>query len=198
MIECFVLAGGSSRRFGKDKLLHFIGNKRTIEHVVNTLNKICDRVCVIAKDIDKFSFLKDVEIIKDLLDKQYALAGLYTALKNLSGDKALVISGDMPLVKEKVVKYLLNKSSPPLTLYRIKGKYYPLFAVYYRELLSALEDYINSGGERLTEFVLSVPYKEIGEEEIFNYDPKLMSFINMNTVEDERIILKHYGEKDRD
>lgn len=193
MIECFVLAGGQSRRFGKDKLLFKIGDKRTVEHTVETLKKVCDRVCIVAKDLHKFFFLQGVEFLEDLLEKQYAIAGLYTALKSLYGEKALVISGDMPLIKEEVVKHLWEKASPPLTLYRIRGKYYPLFAVYYRELLEPLEGYIGTGGERLMDFVLSLPHKVLEEGEVLAYDPDLSSFINMNTREDVELILRIYG-----
>ncbi|MFN7065416.1 MAG: molybdenum cofactor guanylyltransferase MobA [Aquificaceae bacterium] len=198
MIEAFVLAGGQSRRFGKDKLLHTIGDKRVIEHVVDTLKKVCDRVYLVAKDLEKFSFLKDVELLEDLLKKQYALAGVYTALRNLSGDRALILSGDMPLLREKVLKHLLENSLPPLTLYRIRGKYYPLFAVYYRELLEALEEYMEKGGEKLMDFVLEVPHKVIEEGKILQYDPDLRSFINMNTLEDEELILEIYGKGTED
>lgn len=195
MIECFVLAGGQSRRFGEDKLLYEIGDKRTIEHTVETLKKVCDRVCVVVKDVDKFSFLEGVEFIKDLLKKQYAIAGLYTALKNLHGEKALVISGDMPLIRKEVVEHLWLNSSPPLTLYKVRGKYYPLFAVYYRELLEPLEDYIKAGGERLMDFVLGLPYKALEEGEVLPYDPELLSFVNMNTKEDAKLIIELYGRK---
>lgn len=41
---------------------------------METLKKVCDRVCVVVKDVDKFSFLEGVEFIKDLLAKQYAIA----------------------------------------------------------------------------------------------------------------------------
>ncbi|MFN3598633.1 MAG: molybdenum cofactor guanylyltransferase MobA [Aquificaceae bacterium] len=198
MIEAFILAGGISRRFGKDKLLHPIGQKKVIEHVVDTLKKVCHRVCIVAKDLEKFSFLEDVELIKDLLEKQYPLAGLYTALRNLSMDKALVISGDMPLVKEEVITYLWESFRASLTLYKVKGKYYPLFALYHKELLTPLESYINTGGERLIDFVLKVPHKTIKEEEILAYDPDLRSFINMNTPEEEKLILKIYGEGNKD
>ncbi|MFN3976163.1 MAG: molybdenum cofactor guanylyltransferase MobA [Aquificaceae bacterium] len=196
MIECFVLAGGQSRRFGEDKLLYKIGDKRTIEHTTETLKRVCDRVCVVAKDVAKFHFLKGVEFIKDLLERQYAIAGLYTALKSLYGEKALVISGDMPLIKEEVIKHLWINSSPPLTLYKIKGKYYHLFAVYYKELLEPLEDYIEKGGKRLMDFVLNFPFKVLEEEEVWPYDPELISFINMNTKEEARLIIELYGRKE--
>ncbi len=192
MIECFVLAGGLSRRFGEDKLLYKIGDKHTIEWVVDRLKHTCQRLCIVAKDVSKFSFLEEVELIEDLLEKQYALAGLYTSLMNTHSDRALVVSGDMPLIKGQVVRYLWTFSQPPLTLFKIKGKYYPLFAVYYKELLGALEKYIKMGGERLMDFVLKTPHKVIEEKDILSYDPRLLSFINMNTKEDAQLIIKLY------
>ncbi len=194
MRECFLLAGGQSKRFGEDKLLFEVGGKRVIEHVVERLRKVCDRLCVVAKEKDKFAFLKGVELLQDLLDKHYALAGLYTALKNMVGEKALVISGDMPLIKPEVVQFLFERAEAPLTLYSIRGKLYPLFAIYYRAVLEELEEYISSGGERLMGFINSLPYKAIKEEEVLSLDPKLASFINMNTKAEAELIIKLYGE----
>lgn len=198
-MECFVLAGGQSRRFGEDKLLFSLRGKRIIELVVSALKPVCQRLCLLTKEPEKFSFLSGVEVCKDLLQKQYALAGLYSALQKLKGEKALVLAGDMPLIKPEIALYLWNKSRPPITVYNIKGKVYPLFGVYYRWVLEPLEEYIKTGGERLIDFLEKTGYARIKEEEIKDIDPKLLSFINLNTKEDLQAIIKSYeGDKGKD
>ncbi len=196
MIECFVLAGGLSRRFGEDKLLYQIGGKRVIEYTLEALRGVCGRLCLVVKDKEKFSFLKEVEVVKDVIEKQFALVGLYTALENLKGDKALIVAGDMPLIKKEVVSLLLRRANPPITLFNINGKLYPLFAVYYKQVLPELKLYIKAGGEKVLDFVKRFPYKEIAEGEVLEYDPTLLSFLNMNTRTDANNIIKAIGYSD--
>ncbi|MEJ7555352.1 MAG: molybdenum cofactor guanylyltransferase MobA [Aquificaceae bacterium] len=196
MIECFVLAGGLSRRFGEDKLLYQIGGKRVIEYTLEALRGVCGRLCLVVKDKEKFSFLKEVEVVKDVIEKQFALAGLYTALENLKGDKALIVAGDMPLIRKEVVSLLLRRANPPITLFNINGKLYPLFAVYYKQVLPELKLYIKAGGEKVLDFVKRFPYKEIAEGEVLEYDPTLLSFLNMNTRTDANNIIKAIGYSD--
>lgn len=195
MIECFVLAGGLSRRFGEDKLLYPIGEKRVIEHTIYAIRDFCERLCVVVKEKEKFSFLKDVEIIKDELEKQLALAGVYTALKSLKGERAIIVAGDMPMIKKEVVQLLLEKAEPPITIFKIKGRLYPLFAVYYKQVLPELEAYLKSGSERVIDFIHRLPYKELKESDVISKDPELLSFLNMNTKADAEHILKIYGGK---
>ncbi len=196
MIECFVLAGGLSRRFGEDKLLYQIGGKRVIEYTLEALRGVCGRLCLVVKDKEKFSFLKEVEVVKDVIEKQFALVGLYTALENLKGDKALIVAGDMPLIRKEVVSLLLRRANPPITLFNINGKLYPLFAVYYKQVLPELKLYIKAGGEKVLDFVKRFPYKEIAEGEVLEYDPTLLSFLNMNTRTDANNIIKAIGYSD--
>ncbi|MCS6998442.1 MAG: molybdenum cofactor guanylyltransferase [Aquificaceae bacterium] len=193
MIEGFILAGGRSRRFGQDKLLYLLGRKSLVEHALDSLRSLCGKIYIVAKDTRKFHFLKDVELLQDKMEKQFVLSGLYTALVNLKGEKGLVVAGDMPLLRESLLKRLVKRSAPPLTLFRVCGRLQPLPGVYYGELLPELEAYIKQGGERLLDFVESVPYKEIGEEEARECDPGLLSFLNVNTREDAEFILNIYG-----
>ncbi|MCS6957376.1 MAG: molybdenum cofactor guanylyltransferase MobA [Aquificaceae bacterium] len=195
MIDCFVLAGGQSRRFGEDKLLYSLGGKKLIEHTMDALKGHCKRVYLLTKDRRKFHFLKGVEILEDLLEEQLALSGIYTAVKSLGEDRCLIVAGDMPALKDGVIKKLVHKSEPPLTVFRIKGRLYPLPGVYYKSLLPMVEAYISSGGKKVVDFVESVPHKELDEGEILEEDPELVSFININTKQDLEHILKSYGGK---
>lgn len=191
MTECFVLAGGLSRRFQGDKLLYPLGGKKAIEHTLDALRSLCGRLCLVTKDREKFSFLRDVEILEDQLEKQLALAGIHTALKSLRGERALIVAGDMPLVKREVVSLLLERSGPPITLFRVGGRLYPLFGVYYREVLPELEAYLSSGGERVLDFVRRFDCRELTDEDVRGLDPSLTSFLNLNTRADAEFMLKH-------
>ncbi|MDQ4107421.1 MAG: NTP transferase domain-containing protein, partial [Actinomycetota bacterium] len=42
-----VLAGGRSRRFGRDKLAEFYGGRPLLQHPVSRLLEVCDRVVVV-------------------------------------------------------------------------------------------------------------------------------------------------------
>ncbi|MCS7171086.1 MAG: molybdenum cofactor guanylyltransferase [Aquificaceae bacterium] len=192
-MEGFILAGGRSRRFGEDKLLYTIGHKRLIECTVDALRGLCHRICLVTKDVKKFSFLEGVELIEDFLEKQCALSGIHTALRNLKNTKGLIVAGDMPLIRKNLLETLIQKAEPPLTLFRIGGKLQPLLAVYYKELLPYVEAYITSGGERLVDFVEKAVHKELDEKDASESDPELLSFLNVNTKEDAEFILKTYG-----
>jgi len=43
---------------------------------------------------------------------------------------------------------------------------------------------LDSGGKSLIGFLRNIPYRTIGEAEVKPIDPKLKSFLNMNTKED--------------
>ncbi|MCX8076698.1 MAG: molybdenum cofactor guanylyltransferase [Aquificaceae bacterium] len=195
MIEGFVLAGGQSRRFGEDKLLYVLGKKRLIEYPVDVLKSFCHRVCVVAKDMEKFAFLDNVELLQDILDKQSALSGLYTAIKNAKGERCLVVAGDMPFLEKNLLKRLVESSEKKLTLFRMGGRLQPMPGVYYKDLLTELEEYLKVSDERFVNFVESMRGKELTEELAREVDPELLSFFNVNTKEDVEFILKNYGGK---
>ncbi|MCX8060367.1 MAG: molybdenum cofactor guanylyltransferase, partial [Aquificaceae bacterium] len=146
MTQGFVLAGGQSRRFGEDKLLYLWGGKRLIEYPIGALKDLCDRVYVVTKEPEKFFFLQGVDFLCDLLDRQFALSGLYTVLRHLGGGRGLVVAGDMPMLQKSLLLGLLENSRPPLTLFRISGRLQPMQGVYYPHILPQVEAYMAGGG----------------------------------------------------
>ncbi|WP_457601632.1 molybdenum cofactor guanylyltransferase MobA [Hydrogenivirga sp.] len=188
-MECYILAGGQSRRFGEDKLLFRIGEKRTLDFVIEACREVCTKVFLVTKDVGRFSDL-GIPVVEDELPLQTPVVGVYTALKKASSDRVLILSGDMPLMKPEVLHLLSHSYEPPLTLFSIHGKFYPLVALYSRELLGTLENYINAGGMSVMGFVESVPHKVLTEESLKDTDPELSSFLNMNTKEDLKRLME--------
>ncbi|WP_029552266.1 molybdenum cofactor guanylyltransferase [Thermocrinis jamiesonii] len=196
MIECYVLAGGQSRRFGEDKTLFHIDGVPCIQRVTQEARKVCDKVFVVSKDTNKYGFLQGVELIKDVSERQLPLVGLYTALSHTKQDRIVILSADMPLIKADLILYIWQKYDGKITLYQVRGKTYTFFGVYPKEILKPLEDFLEAGGVRALDFVCSVGYTPVQEEEVINMGISPEVFMNMNTKEDARIILEIY-ERDK-
>ncbi|WP_448588373.1 molybdenum cofactor guanylyltransferase [Thermocrinis sp.] len=188
-MDCYILAGGQSRRFGEDKTLFKIGGIPCIQRIVQEAKKVCAKVFVVSKNLDKYKFLEDVELIRDLSEKQLPLVGLYTALSHTKEDRIVVLSADMPLIKADLISHLWERYEGKITLYEVAGKTYTFFGVYPKDILKPLEDYLKAGSTRALDFVCLVGYKAVRVKHT-------EAFLNMNTKEDARLILEIY-ERDK-
>ncbi|SHK18796.1 molybdenum cofactor guanylyltransferase [Thermocrinis minervae] len=175
--ECYILAGGKSRRFGQDKTLYPIEGKPMILHVVELARRVSERVFILSKDVQKYAFIKGVDILKDYVHEQFALAGVYTALKRTSYEKVLILSADMPYLRPDILTHLWKSSQPDVSLYKVNEKLYPFPGVYYRSVLPPLEDYILKGRRRVGKFLELLRINTLTSEE-------KRAFTNVNTLED--------------
>ncbi|MDQ7081749.1 MAG: hypothetical protein Q9N34_01200 [Aquificota bacterium] len=105
----------------------------------------------------------------------------------------LLLSGDAPLLKPEVLKLLIRNYRSPITLFSIEGKLYPLIAIYSKDLLTEVKEYIDSGGRSMMGFLERVGYRMITEEEVLPLDPQLSSFLNLNTKDDLSRALEMMG-----
>ena len=107
-----VLAGGQSRRMGRDKrALPWIprpdGSLQTVlQHVVASLsNQISDVVLVANDDPD----IRDVRVVGDMYPNAGSLGGIYSGLKAANHELAFVAAADMPFLNLER-GHLLNPS----------------------------------------------------------------------------------------
>ncbi len=186
-----VLAGGSGRRFGGDKLFFELGGKPLLLHTIERLREV--------RSINEIVLIPSPENrervaalgYKTVVDKLTLgpISGLYTALG--LGD-ALVVAGDMPLLVPEFLEYLVDlfhrSGRRPCIPRWGNGYLEPLHAVYPREFREILARFISSGRYALNEAVRSAGpcYVEIeGLPEGWR-----KSFFNVNTREDlEKIVL---------
>lgn len=197
--SCAILAGGQSRRFGRDKTVAKINNKTLTEILADKLCKISEDVMVISKDNTKFSFSnKNVRFLKDFTDDQSPLVGIITALKNAKNDRVFIVSADTPFLSLELVNFLYkftDKYESVLT--KINGKINTLCGFYKKKTLQTFLDFFNKKNYRLINSYTHLNTKFISDiTEIKMYDPELLSFININTPEDyeyAKKIAKKFG-----
>ena len=94
--EVCILAGGLSRRMGRDKADLRIGDRNMLEHVQTTVSKIGWPVRVIRRDI---------------VSHCGPLGGVYTGLKTASAEVVLFLSCDMPFISAATLLWLRGEMS---------------------------------------------------------------------------------------
>jgi len=109
-----ILAGGQSRRMGKDKLFLELNNKKLIEHTIDKVKKYLKQIIIITNQNNEFFFKNNLTTVKDCVEGQLGpLVGILTAMKwakeNLSKCSWIAtFPCDTPFFPERLLKVLLK------------------------------------------------------------------------------------------
>ena len=77
-----ILAGGQSRRMGKDKLFLELNNKKLIEYTIDKVKKYLKNVIIITNQKNQFFLKKNLITVEDCIKGQLGpLVGILTAMK---------------------------------------------------------------------------------------------------------------------
>ncbi len=183
-VSAFIIAGGGSRRFGGDKLLHEFRGKPLIQHSADILKSLFSEVAIIADNGERFGFL-NIPWYPDLVKGIGPLAGILTALVKSSHERIFVVGGDMPSISESFVRYLAEVSGGfDVTVPIIDGYYEALYAVYSVNCLDAVRAAVNAGKRQIISFFGDVTVREVSGEEITRFAPPGEMFRNINFKSD--------------
>lgn len=132
--------------------------------------------------------------VDDPVAGQGPLLGLAESLKRaqmLGWSAALVVGGDMPLVRPELLRRLLDLLRDPddavIPVYQ--GLRQPLVAVYRPALHSVATEMLNAGARSMQRLLDRAQVRLVGPEEYALCDPDGHSFLNANTPEEyERLL----------
>jgi molybdopterin-guanine dinucleotide biosynthesis protein A len=192
-INCIILAGGKSARFGHDKVLEKIGNTSLLEQVISHVDPICKDIIIVTAKGRTFAQLANhpkIKITNDILPGQGSLGGIYTGLVESDSIYNLVVAADMPFLNESLLRYMIKVADGyDFVLPRIKNMYEPLHAIYSKNCIGPIKTILEQGKKVIIELFDYVKVRFVEAEEIDRFDPKHISFFNVNTKEDmERAI----------
>jgi molybdenum cofactor guanylyltransferase len=187
-VSCIVLAGGKSKRLGRNKLVETIGNQSLLERVVSCLLLLKSEIIVVAAQDSSLPQLTNnsrLKLVTDIYPKRGSLGGLYTGLFNSKSFYNLVVACDMPFLNLALLRYMIEQAPGfDVVVPRIKEVYEPLHAIYSKNCQNPLELLIEQDRFSILELYPMVKVKHLGNEEIDRFDPRHLSFFNINTEAD--------------
>jgi molybdopterin-guanine dinucleotide biosynthesis protein A len=181
MVTVAIQAGGQSRRMGRDKGLVLLAGRPMISHVIERTAELGDDILITTNQPADYAFL-GLPMASDPVPGAGSLSGLHTALQAARGDTVVVLACDMPFVCAPLFEYMLRLSSESDVVIPLReGEFEPLHAVYRRSCLAALASALAAGEKRMISFFPFVRVRPVESDELDRFDPKGMSFFNVNT-----------------
>src|SRR5207302_1822822 len=178
-----ILAGGLSRRMGRDKAALPAGDGTLIEHIARRLAPVVLETLVAGGSVTPN--LPDVRLVADRADGLGPLAGMHAGLTAARHPHVWVVACDLPDVQPAVVSLLREMSAGyDAVVPRIGGEPQGVCALYLRSLASRIDALLNAGERSIRSLLAASNVRYMNAEELRAVDPELRSFRNINTLAD--------------
>jgi len=184
-----ILAGGQSKRMGKDKIFLEFNNKKLIEHTIDKVKKYLKEVIIITNQDNEFFSKNNLTTVKDCIEGQLGpLVGILTAMKwakeNLNKCSWIAtFPCDTPFFPESIIKSFIEESKKKESLILCAsshGRKHNIFGLWSLDLYDKLkDDLINKKVRKVQDWTEENKIKNL-EFKFKDYDP----FFNINTEED--------------
>jgi molybdenum cofactor guanylyltransferase len=130
-LSAVLLAGGESRRMGKDKAAALFRGKPLWQVQLNLLRELRPAEIFLSARSDPDWRPADVEFVGDELPSRGPLSGVAASLGRIRTKHLLTLAIDMPFMSEKYLRFLCDQIEPRRgVLPMIGGRAEPLAAIY--------------------------------------------------------------------
>jgi molybdenum cofactor guanylyltransferase len=192
--RAYVLAGGASSRFGRDKALVRFGAIPLLQEIAQLAQTCTSKVAVVA-DVQKYRHLgAQLEILEDRWPGEGPLGGIitalqYTAATNSSAEWNLILSCDMPFLTAEWLRFLVDhahdsdKDIQVILPHSAHGPE-PLCACYRTSAAHPLKNVFDRGVRRVAQALKEVRTEVLDESVWKRFDSAGRLFWNMNTPAD--------------
>ena len=169
---------------GKNKAFLEIRGQRLIDRIRDLFLGLFDETLLVTHAPLDYLDL-DIRIVADLIPGKGSLGGLYTGLFYASHSHAFVAACDMPLLNKALIRYLVDLSgSFDVVIPKTEEGWQPLHSVYSAKCIPFIEELLGKDDLKIIDFFPKIKKRIVPSEEILPFDPKHLSFFNVNTPED--------------
>ncbi len=179
-----ILAGGQSRRMGRNKSMLAIDKVPVIRRIADTLDEIFTEIFVVANEKEEYERM-GLAVVGDIHPGNDSLGGLHTAVARAAGSHVFVVGCDMPLLQPALIYGLAGLVDDWDVVVPIKNDYpEPLCAFYGKKCAPHIEESISRGRLKMIGFHEQVRVRRVEEATWRAWDPEGTSFLNANTPEE--------------
>ena len=183
-ISAVLLAGGESRRMGKDKATLVFRGKPLWQIQLELLRKLKPTEIFVSARIDPIWRPADVQFVADDLPSRGPLSGLAASLAQMRAQHLLALAIDMPFMTEEFLTFLCNQIEPQRGIIaKIANRFEPLAAIYPQEALANVQSALS--GEDFSLQILTDRLVAAGKLQVMlvtSQERKL--FLNLNELSD--------------
>jgi molybdopterin-guanine dinucleotide biosynthesis protein A len=182
-VTCAILAGGKSRRMGRDKALIPVGDRALLSRVYAVAEEVFTDILVLS---NLHTHLDKVRgpIVKDVIPRQGPMIGIVSALLYARTPYVFVLACDMPFLRKEAIEYVLTAArGEDIVIPKTEKGFEPLHALYNRSCISPLLSAIERGRMKIPDIFPLLSVKVVEGKEVFA-SQGLSIFTNINTEED--------------
>jgi molybdopterin-guanine dinucleotide biosynthesis protein A len=181
-----LLAGGKSRRMGRDKALLEVFGEPMFRRTLRLLEDLFSTV-VIAGDRPDLA-PPGILAVADIYPGS-ALGGLHTGLHSATTEWIFVVPCDMPCPDPRIMRLLLqHREGFDAVVPRTAAGYEPVFALYHKNCLPHMEEMLRNDQFRIYDFYQRIKIRYLDETQLPEGWQKAL--FNINTPEDFNRIKK--------
>lgn len=183
-----ILAGGMSRRMGRDKAALPFGEETMLSRLVRIYRPHFDMIAVSLNEAGRFDTAGALEVV-DRHPGDGPMAGLEAAFLDTGADVIFLTGTDLPLGDPALAKHLLGLLGDyDVCLIRSEKGPEPLFAVYSSRCLDAVRRALEAGRRSMFHMLQEVRTLEIPAEELTQFNVQQV-LTNVNDPEEYAKVL---------
>ena len=183
-----ILAGGLSRRLGRNKALERVGGERLIDRALGRVSAVADEVSLVVANRGQAAALSlpaNVRVVTDEYPDSGSLGGIYSGLNAAGSDWGLVVACDMPFLNVGLLRRMLSlRAGFDVVVPRPEGWPEPTHALYRKSCLRHIRPRLEAGRFKIAGFFEDVRVRAVSQAEVAEFDPDRLSFFNVNTQAD--------------
>ena len=218
-VSALVLAGGQSRRMGRDKALLDFDGAPLIARVIERVRQVCAEVIVVANDAYAYACF-GARVVSDVYPGKGSLGGIFSGLQAAHEEYALAVACDLPFLNDALLRYMIllapqadvviPRAHAPTGKAQGATRYDQLavkesglqamHAIYSKHCLEPMRARLLADDLRIINFFDQVRVHIVEPDQVARFDPQLLSFLNVNTPEDWKsaLLLLSEGRKTKD
>ena len=196
-VTAVILAGGMSRRLGRDKALEPFEGEPLVQRVISRMRQVGRSLRVVVNHPERAAELDlpdDIHAATDRYPGMGSLGGILTGLMAAPTEWSTFCACDMPFLSPRLYQHLLSqRQGYDAVVPVIDDRPEPTHAVYSRACIEPIRKRVIAQDLKISSFFGDVRVRLVPEDEVRLLDPDLRSFFNINTEKDLETALEMMG-----